>query len=233
MAELKRTVRDLDWFLSRLQSKEPFSFSRWGDGEWKSVLGRQKGHNCDGHYYTAELSQDLGKVLTAKPRYALGMQGLAMRLYGPQIIAWLNERWLGSLEWSNCDVFHYAVIHGHMQKLLSVLSSREVILIGPRHLAGIGSVKSAFKPRGHIIVPDKSAHKDKKRIIQDARATMGLIKNSIVSVCAGMTAEIIVDALHETHGEDHTIIDFGSLWDPLMGVKSRTYMKSPKLELGI
>lgn len=233
MPKLRTTVRDLEWFLSRLRDKEPFTFSRWGDGEWKSVLGRQAGQNCDGHYYTADLSQDLAKVLKGRPDYALGIQGLAMRLYGGQIVAWLKNHGLEHLEWSNCDVFHHTVIKGHMPKILGALSGREVLLIGPRHLAGIGSVPNVFKPRGHIIVPDKTAHKDKKRIIQDARGTMSLIKNMVVSVCAGMTAEIIVDALHQTHGKDHTIIDFGSLWDPLMGVKSRYYMKSPRLELGI
>lgn len=221
---LRTVSRDLDWFLSRLRSKEHFSFSRWGDGEWRAILGRKTGFNCDGHYYTAALAQDLMTVLRSKPDYALGMQRLAMRLWGEKIEDWLVESDLQKLEWSNCDVFHRAAINGRMRDMVGTMKNRDVILVGPKHLSGIG--KKSFKPRGHVVVPDRVAHEARLSIVRETREMMDRIKNSVVSVCAGMTAEIIVHDLHQTHGLQHTIIDFGSLWDPLVGVNSRSYMRN-------
>jgi hypothetical protein len=47
----------------------------------------------------------------------------------------------------------------------------------------------------------------------------------LISISASMPAEIMVDRLYHKYGHLHTIIDFGSLWDPLVGVRSRSYMR--------
>ena len=50
----------------------------------------------------------------------------------------------------------------------------------------------------------------------------------LISLSASMPAEILCDKLYDRIGKQHTIIDFGSLWDPLVGVNSRSYMKNKK-----
>jgi hypothetical protein len=217
----------LNWFLSRLKSKEPFTFSRWGDGEWRSVLGRKHGSNCDGHYYTEKLTEDLRGVLASRPKYALGIQKLAMRLYEAEITSWLKINGLLDLVWSNCDVFHYAAIKDELDRLLLALSDRPILMIGPDHLSNIPP--GVLDLEAHIVVPDRTAHDSVDMLITAARLVLDSEDESmVVSVCAGMTAEIIVHLLHQSHGDKHTIIDFGSLWDPLVGVQSRTYMRTKK-----
>ena len=47
----------------KLRNNDPFHLSRWGDGEFLCMLGA-KGHNCDDHDYTDELSHELYKFWT-------------------------------------------------------------------------------------------------------------------------------------------------------------------------
>jgi hypothetical protein len=49
---------------------------------------------------------------------------------------------------------------------------------------------------------------------------------TLVSISAGMSAELILDALYLRFGDAHSFVDFGSLWDPLVGVYSRKYMRT-------
>ena len=46
-----------------------------------------------------------------------------------------------------------------------------------------------------------------------------------MSISAGMAGNMIADELFKSHGRENTIVDFGSLWDPLAGVFSRQYMR--------
>ena len=75
------TYEDL---ISKLQNNEPFSFSRFGDGEINCILGASPGQdatqNCDKHKYFKDMGMRLYKILESKPKYIMGMQSLAMRL---------------------------------------------------------------------------------------------------------------------------------------------------------
>jgi len=59
----------LSYFTDKLNDGEPFTFSRWGDGEWRSVL-YCKGQNCDGHQFFPLMRRELRNVLRAKPQLA-------------------------------------------------------------------------------------------------------------------------------------------------------------------
>ena len=60
----------LEIICEKLERKENFSLSRFGDGEWAAILGF-KGENCDGHYYFPELSKELASILKSNPQYYL------------------------------------------------------------------------------------------------------------------------------------------------------------------
>jgi hypothetical protein len=102
----------LEFFLDKIRSREAFAFSRWGDGEWKSVLGQHKPgkHNCDGHRFFPPMGKELGQVLRSKPEYLLGLQSLALKLLRPEINKFLQQHGLQELTWYDADVFHDASI---------------------------------------------------------------------------------------------------------------------------
>ena len=218
----------LKTLLSRIREPEPFTFSRWGDGEWNALLGlRPTGTNCDGHRFFPAMDVELQQVLKDKPAYDLGMQRMALRNQGNKINAWLHENKLTDLIWYDADVFHYAAIHGHMDQLLQVVNENHVLMIGPDHLK---RVKPQIKYFDFVDVPPKNCYLAKDRIIQDVLSKMESQKHKqiLISVSASMPAEIIIHELYRVFGAKHKIIDFGSLWDPLVGVQSRSYMKVRK-----
>ncbi|MBP8137467.1 MAG: hypothetical protein KAY61_04620, partial [Candidatus Eisenbacteria bacterium] len=63
---LRRRIRyedlPLEAFVTPLEKGEPYSFTRFGDGEWYAILGAP-GANADGHQYFPQLGSDLREVL--------------------------------------------------------------------------------------------------------------------------------------------------------------------------
>ena len=74
----------LAYYVSMLSGGKPFSFSRFGDGEWNAILGKP-GQNCDGHAFFPELGADLRDALIQKLPYLYGMQVRAVKCMGKEI----------------------------------------------------------------------------------------------------------------------------------------------------
>jgi len=222
------TKLKLSTLLRRLEHPEQaFTFSRWGDGEWRSVLGahREGAANCDRHTFYPEMGQELRKVLQAQPGYLLGMQNFAMRLYGKRILQFLEQHQLQRLDWIDADVFHYGAIKGQLDTIIQAVARRKLLVAGPPHLKRLKQTKLPYwkfvevPPRNNFLSLDDTY----RRIVAAAEEQTEPL---LISLSAGMPAEILCDRLFDRFGTKHTIIDFGSLWDPLVGVRSRSYMKS-------
>lgn len=210
-------------FLACLRSRKPFTFSRWGDGEWRSVLGATSGVNCDGHRFFAEMGRDLSAVLAAKPNYLLGMQPLALRMFGAKIEDFLAQHSLQALPWINADVIHRGAIQGELAALLEVIDAVPLVIVGPDHLK---RAQGVLHYQAFVDVPPKNCYLAMERIIADTlNAVDDLKEPGVISISASMPAEIIIDRLHRRLNGRHTLIDFGSVWDPLAGVQSRSYMR--------
>jgi hypothetical protein len=208
----------------KISSEVPFTFSRWGDGEWRAVLGKVQGQNCDGHPFSQSLCDEMRNVLRGRPNYMLGMQSFALRGWGPKILYWLGTEGL-NFTWHDADVFHKAAIYKRMDLLLAAVNQHPVILVGPDHLKRAKKHIPYYK---FVDVPPRNAFYARHRIIKDVLAALDCAaapKHAVISVSAGMPAEIIIDVLHRRLGRRHTLVDFGSVWDPLAGVRSRRYMR--------
>jgi len=210
-------------YVQRLRERVPFTLSRWGDGEWSAILG-MSGANCDGHQYTKRLGQDLGSVLMSRPPYDLGLQQLALRRFGRQITTWLERRHL-TFDWVNAETFARHSAADQLQPLIDGLRTRIVILVGPAHLAGL---RRLFPVAAHIIVPDVNCHDDVRRVTQEsaaslARVTSTAIGGAVLAVSASMSANVIIHRLYVQGFRQHTLVDFGSLWEPYVGRATRSY----------
>jgi hypothetical protein len=230
MVEILKT--ELDPILDKFRTGKPFAFSRWGDGEWRSVLGKTTGQNCDGHQFYKALGVDLANVLRGRPEYMLGMQSFGLKMYPKQIPRWLQAEDLDDLTWYNADVFHYASIKDRLMDIVEALKGRHLVVVGPDHLKRLKPDYLDYE--SFVDVPPKNAYLAKDRIVRDIKAAVDGCdgKRVMVSLSAGMPAEIILDDLYKKLiGKGHSIVDFGSLWDPLVGVNSRRYhraLKKPK-----
>lgn len=202
-----------------IKNRVPFTFSRFGDGEWNAILGKRPGKaNTDRQPYD-NVAADLVKVLTDKPGYMLGLQPLAVRLYDKEIEDWLAQRSLAGLKWYNSDCFHAASRKNELEPLLKALAIRDVIQIGPPHLDAL----KLFPVRQRIRVPgDGQAQTRRDEVTKQAIAAAACFAEPVFVVSAGMTAKWIIHHLFKSVA-NITIVDTGAVWDPYVGVKSRSY----------
>lgn len=209
---------------------DPFTFSRWGDGEWRAVLKTKDTMNCDHHKFFPQMGAELADVLKRNPEYMLGMQNFSWRHYGSRITKFLADNKVEGLQWYNSDVFHYGAIYGHMQDILDAVNSRKVLIVGPSHLKSLPD--HGLNYWKYVPVPGRNCYAHLDNIYKGILAKIdGKKERLLISLSASMPAEILCDKLYDRFGDLHTIIDFGSLWDPLVGVRSRSYMKDPKFKI--
>ena len=196
-----------------IQSETPFAFTRWGDGEWNAVLQRRPGKaNCDGHAYFPDMGAELGKIIRRPPEYMIGMQPLARRLMGAQIDAFLGKE----LPWVSAEIFHKSAQRGEWGFLDAFKGQRHAI-VGPEHL------RRLFPKSRFFAVPDKDCWLATEDVLSWVRKK--LTEKTCVGFCASMAANVWIDRLWQEQPGKHLLVDFGSVFDPLVGVRSRTYMQ--------
>lgn len=200
-----------------LKKKKPFSFSRFGDGEWNAVFDK-KGHNCDKHPYYPDMNEALRRVLKTyknQPNYFLALQRYSRKRRGNDIRKFLGKR---KIRWHNADCMHDASHAGDMQEFFKALKTRIVVLVGPGYL-------EKFKPKDFFIqVPDKNCWLEKDRIVKEVEEVLeDAYNNMVVLFAASMAANVMVDELYKKYGNRHTFIDVGSVLDPYVGVVTRGY----------
>jgi hypothetical protein len=211
-------ARPLGWFASRLEQGEPFSFARYGDGEWNAILG-VAGANCDGHQYFPELSRDLEAALRAPGRYQFGVQPLALKVMGDRIHQWCQANKV-SVAWCDADVLHDANKAGRLLPLVKALRRHPVVLVGPPHLASLDA--ALFPVARFIQIPAKDCSLEKARILAEVTAALEqATAPTVVAFSASMLANVLIHELFPRFGGRHWLLDLGSLWDVYAGVRSR------------
>jgi hypothetical protein len=219
---------DLSTYVQPILHKQPYAFSRWGDGEWGAVLGKKSEwkKNCDGHHYYKEMAKDLSLALRLRrdmdvSNYHLGIQAMVIRMWGKAIRRWLAEYGMTDWPWHDADVFHRASCNGEFGPMFEALRKSPVVVVGPPHLRAL---KRVFGYNEFVEIPGRNCYRRLKLIIRNTRQAANKVSGKpVIAISASMPAEIIVHRLYETHGDRAFVIDFGSVFDPYVGVVSRKY----------
>ena len=215
----------LQFYVDKLRNGERFSFVRYGNGEWDCIL--------DLYFRTRSGSQrfspDLRKALITSlktPRAgayytALQSQSFLQRIgILPQAEAWLVEQKL-RLGWHDGEVFTKAARAGKLRPLIAALEGKRVVVVGPKWLMKL--------PFSSVFVPVR-AH-DCWAQVDAIEAQLRDLHNVVISFSAGPATKVLIHRLQPVIGKSCWLIDFGSLWDPYCGVRSRTYHKRMTPEL--
>lgn len=211
-----------DLMCEKLRNGEPFSFARYGDGEWNAIYGK-KGENCDGHEYFPDLGERLRKIVESKPKYLMGMQPLTVA----------SERWaqiekdFPGIDWVDGDSIHNASIDGKMESLFAAIrESENVFIVGPWYL---NEMRKYFKFT-LLPVPPKNCWLYYDMIINYIIKKEPYCADGVYLLCSSMMSEVLIDDLSNT---THTLIDIGSAFDPYCGVKSRRYHHKLNINAGL
>lgn len=190
----------------------PFSYSRFGDGEWAALL--QKGsQNCDGHKYFKDLGIRLKSILESQPSYYIGLQTLAKNQnQGNKEF----DRLVAKNEWSTNELIHRASIKGGIDRMIKACEGKRVILVGNRHLERLNFYTH------HVQILDKNCWLQYTEINAKLLELLNK-KNTVVLYCASMMTNVLIDDFAHL---PIIQIDCGSALDPYVGRKIRSYHRN-------
>ena len=204
-----------DLIVDKIKKEIPFSFSRWGDGEFYCMLGN-RGKNCDGHVYFKGLREQLLNVIRSNTPYYTGLQGLANRVLceDPNYIKLISNK-----NWCYSDMLHEESQNGKMYQLVNAMNGKHKILVGSRHLE-----KLPFK-FDHVVIPDDNCWLN----VAETQFKIGTLvrPGSIILYSASMMSNVLIDRFHS---DNFTQIDCGSVWDPYVGRRIRGYQKKMRVK---
>lgn len=224
-----------DLICEKLRNREPFSFARYGDGEWNAIYGK-RGANCDGHEYFPDMGERLREIVASKPTYMMGMQPLTV---ASDRIHQIQQDFPG-INWVDADSIHNASIDGILMRMFSgivpgpprIVSTNpicaaepRVIIVGPYHLRrfAINFEIDFFE------IPSRSCWTYHKETANYLHNYLSDKHEHIILLCASMMSEVIIDDFKDS---GHTFIDIGSAFDPYCGVKSRRYHHKLNINAG-
>ncbi len=214
---------DIQYFENLIEKEIPFALSRYGDGEFSSILGHS-GQNCDGVQYTDELRSSLIKTLISphlQDTYFYGMLAVAFEFYQLDIEEFVFKHKL-QIVWSEVDFLVAANRNGEFTEFLDVLRKRSILYVGPKYLHKLSEILG-FKIDYFIEVPEKTAFESREIIREEILSQIG--KADFIGFSTGPLSKWLIWALFPDIGDKYTLFDFGSIFDGYVGHASRKYQK--------
>jgi len=211
-------MNELQFYIDKIKKNEHFSFVRYGDGEWFTILGGKKGQIVKNETdYNHKAGIELKKTIDEPKDYYYGIQGYSLKRFKIQ-----------KRNWHDADVFHHASIAGKLFPLIKAMREKPVVFIGANYLRAIDKVI----PYDHFIeIPDKNCYEEKDRILKEIR---DYGKPAIYSFSASILSCILI---YELDIKDSWLIDFGSLWDlfvkPTRGYQLKMSVQAYYKNLGL
>lgn len=212
---IKTCCKPYQWWLDLIRKEEPFTFIRYGDGEWASVVGK-KTKNCDGHnlripQMRRQIIRSIVDVPPDEPNYyrTVWMDGNC------QPVENLANRWIPNrapdVTWYNALAIHFANISGHNYPYFEAMRNLKmnIVVIGPQHLRGIKKA-GCFGYHSFVQVPYRTAYNARDRIINQALEFKPPV---FYSIHAGPPAPAFAWLLWRERGDTCIIADLGSILD--------------------
>lgn len=236
----------LSYYVDLMKESKPFSFARYGDGEWLTILGFYGLHNSNGCTFTQVLSDALRGVLkrqnnyfhsilmVAKKERPINFKGEQVPYGASAISQWLDDNGV-TMDWYNGDVLLDANLAGELYPLIEQVRGRRVLYVGNEKLRGLnGRGVGFFDYITYVQVPPTNAYQAKDVILGDVLRYIKKYKIDFVGWSSGLAAKVFIDEVF-MYEPGVTQIDFGSSFDgyfePLSHIKmmgrngSRSYIR--------
>lgn len=219
----------LETLVERIEGRKPFMLTRYGDGEWLGVLGMTPRPRWGPDEHEPDLP-GLPEALRAALRVHPVGEGAYPCMVAMQVTKRMGlvepvKRWLAQNarhtfgHWHDGrEPFRDAAEAGKFAGFLEALAGQRTVMVGGAHLGPVADALGA----GFVEIPEKNcwtAYDD----THEALLEMDWARGDVVTFSAAMMSEVIVPALWEKLGGEVTLIDAGSIFDPLCGAPSRSW----------
>lgn len=207
-----------------LAKDKPFSFTRYGDGEWRTIIGgRYIGTgNSNGCTFTRELSSMLRQVLRNNRDYYHGTLRIALRQHEGEIDRFISRNNI-DVPWYKGDFLLKDALRGRLFPFVEQLRRKRIIIVGQPFMQKLQGV--FFDYRGLLAVPPINASQHRIEIVRTVADVIESDKPDIVLWSSGLHTKVFVDDLFPKYGNDVTMIDCGSMWDGFCRIPSRSYIR--------
>lgn len=218
----------VSWFVNELEKGNPFSFTRFGDGETLVFLGDTGWQNCDGCVPTEALQADMRQVLENNYPYKHAALNVARTNLGNRAKDYFEQNRV-EVDWYSGDNLLTAALAGRLFPFVDQLRHKRVLMVGQPFLKELPE-KGFFRPvYFYCNVPARNAHTRKTVILQTVTDLVDRFEIDVVLWSLGFYANVFVDELWPVMGNEVTHIDCGSMWDGFCGQLSRSYIQRGKV----
>ena len=213
----------IEYYANRILTGEPFSFLKYGDGEMRLIIPDMpmnprllskwfppkkfyaeplRGCPVDENFIFALWRQDFFK----KARRAREYEG------------WLKKNVPDGVVFHDGAVWMDALVSGRLYPIIEAirLQSRPVIIVGPERLRHLGRL-TGWNIERYIFTHPLAAWEHLKFTEEEIR---GIVKPALFVFAAG-PMKLLIHSLWSSIGHHSTMIDFGSVLDPLCGFCTR------------
>jgi len=216
----------LEYYVNRVAEGRPFSFVRFGDGEWTAAILHDRERTSSGSQSLTlrGLQSDMRDALVDCPVAESYIPSLRPTSLKPQIVTWLKHSVPKGVVWHDCRVMYLSSAWGTLFPFVDALRNLTVplIFVGPCRLWTL-RLSGIFPKATVIVIPNVDCYTSKGEIMAQI---LGLPRPAFISFTAGPAAKVMIHQLYPLIGDTSYMIDCGSLWDVYVGHVTRRYMKT-------
>ena len=216
----KKEKVGIDFFTKKILMNENFTFVKYGDGELICMIGG-KGENCDYHPYSEDLKN---RLIESFFKLFGNYQDVYLAEWDDNLVktrdGFIAEH---NIKPKFADYECFLTLESNIKdhRLLNFYkilknSKRKKIFIGPKKLSSVSGMLNIDK---FINVPIIDAYSDYKRVMEEL-TEFGIDNDNIYLLCCSMMSCVVCSDLKESN-PNITILDIGSGFDPIFGVKTR------------
>jgi hypothetical protein len=203
----------LSTFVEFIEKVPGFSFARISDGGFFCLQGKQ-GKNCDGVVYT-QAQADALRAVMLDDSITHGITRIA--IFAANAEQWLKDNGI-EVDWYDADVMNKAADEGKLYPFIQCLEKRKIVYCGPKHLKRL----QGFPIAGFVTCHPTAAFEEVDRLENELSVQIDKHRANTVLLSAGQGASpTLVSRLHRDRPEI-VVIDVGSIFDPYVGVFSRS-----------
>lgn len=215
-------------YVSLIRNDEPFSFSRFGDGEVLVMFNHEfyRNFHTDRNAWIHDCGPAVKRIFeNAYDYYHCYLDGTFWDK-GPHRGTQFNEfleRTCPTLNLYYGEVWQELSFDGRITDLTSAINPYRPVLIGPPHLENVIHMEG-ITDMDHISVDLNNAYLQKNEVMRKIEEKI-VEGRRFFGFSASVLSKVLIDELYEKYGKTKFFVDFGSVFDPYCGSLSRTGMK--------
>lgn len=220
-----------EFYAGHIKENKPFSFVRYGEGEWKQIVGlpflKKKRWKVEKWRDHIQFLHDTLVDIPRSDQYVLAThhrQHFIERGDWDKVEAWARRNVMGKV-WHDGAVWKKAAEAGEMYCIVKAMRETvlPVVLVGPERLE-----KLDVPTAQHIVAHPKDALRQTKEF---KAQLLKITEPSFISFTIGASANILIRWAWNHLGHCSFLINFGAVWDGLIGHPIRPYQKELSPEL--